>query len=76
MTTQRPGIALYVSLPDEDAARLVDAADVLRELALDLLPDAETVTELALVPVPADPFDVPPAAHTGGSSRRRAAVHR
>jgi hypothetical protein len=76
MTTQRPGIALYVSLPDEDAARLVDAADVLRELALDLLPDAETVTELALVPVPDDPYDHPPVAHGGGSSRRRAAAHR
>ena len=62
----RPGFVLYVSLPDpddattptaasdrRDAARLTEAAELLRELAVDLFPSAETYTALALEPQPA-----------------------
>jgi hypothetical protein len=38
------------SPPDGGAARLVEAAEVLRELALDLLPAAETYTVLTTEP--------------------------
>ena len=60
MTTTRPGFVLYVTLadpadpavpfPDRRAERLAEAAEVLRELALDLLPAAETYTVLTTEP--------------------------
>ncbi|MDM7854752.1 hypothetical protein [Cellulomonas alba] len=63
----RPGLVLYVSIPDEtatptasgasaqapDARQLTEAAELLRELAVELLPTAETYTALALAPQPA-----------------------
>jgi len=49
----RPGLVLYVSLPEADAEDLTEAAELLRELAVELLPTAETYTALALEPQPA-----------------------
>jgi hypothetical protein len=61
----RPGLVLYVSIPDDaeapaspaapppDAERLTEAAELLRELAVELFPTAETYTALALAPQPA-----------------------
>ncbi|QCB94717.1 hypothetical protein [Cellulomonas shaoxiangyii] len=52
----RAALVLYVSLPagaDEpapSAAELAEAAEMLRELAQDLLPTAQTATALSLVP--------------------------
>lgn len=47
----RTGFVLYVSLPDgQDPADLTDVAEIVREIAVDLLPGAETVTALSLAP--------------------------
>ncbi len=70
---RRTGFVLYVSLPEEgadeaadgsderrpSAADLAETADLLRELAQDVLPGAETFTALSLGPGSPDP--TPPA---------------
>lgn len=63
----RAGLILYVGLASEEdptaatATRPEDiaaAAEILRDLARELLPAAETFTALSLVPTPAHPDDV------------------
>ncbi|GIG21248.1 hypothetical protein Cch01nite_19720 [Cellulomonas chitinilytica] len=50
----RAGLVLHVSLPDEAAhpssAQLAEVAELLREIAEDLLPGAQTATALSFVP--------------------------
>lgn len=50
--TSRPGLVLRVSLPDDAVAvsttELAEVAETLRELAQQMLPTAETLTELSL----------------------------
>lgn len=50
--TSRPGLVLRVSLPDGTTAvsktDLAEVAETLRELAQEMLPTAETLTELSL----------------------------
>ncbi|MGY4645016.1 hypothetical protein [Cellulomonas sp. URHB0016] len=51
----RAGLVLHVSLPPEggphpSSAQLAEVADLLREIAEDLLPGAQTSTALSFVP--------------------------
>jgi hypothetical protein len=50
--TSRTGLVLRVSLPDDVArvssTELAEVAELLRELAQELLPSADTLTELSL----------------------------
>ncbi|MBO9556489.1 hypothetical protein [Cellulomonas sp.] len=51
----RAGLVLHVSLPDEggphpSSAQLAEVAELLREIAEDLLPGAQTSTALSFVP--------------------------
>jgi hypothetical protein len=63
----RAGLILYVGLASEEdptaasttrAGDLAAAAELLRDLARELLPAAETFTALSLVPTPTRPDDV------------------
>ena len=51
------GLVLYVSLPAQtslDAGDLAEAAELLQELALELIPGAESYAALSLAPAGAD----------------------
>ena len=51
----RPGLVVYVSVPDGTAAgELAEAAELLRELAGELLPGADTYAALSLAPTASD----------------------
>ncbi|MEZ0449931.1 hypothetical protein [Cellulomonas sp. ICMP 17802] len=53
----QPGLVLYVSLPAGTArapGELAEMAEVLRELATELIPGADTFTALSLAPAGSD----------------------